>query len=197
MKRISWTYLGNDYTINWFFVCLVSLVIAVSLLPSNSGAIFGRPRIAGNIFLAVAVLAGILEFYARKADAKAKDLGKVIYNLTVEIQCHKRTFDKTLLYSAEDEIEMYGLAIYRAKRYLKGNWKVTEKGYLVRGFAQGVENRTAEIDIDDVTPGLAVLAKVLTGEEQMKDNSCRVHLHFKDGGGVMNVGANDNGLYLN
>ena len=196
MKRISWTYLGNQYTLNWAFICIVSIGIAVTILPATGGPIFGRPRLAGNIFLAVAVIAGILEYFSRKADAKAMDLGKVIYNLTIEIQCHKRTFDKTLLHSPEDEIEMYGLAIYRAKKYLKGNWKVTERGYLIRGFAQDVENRIAEIDIDDVMPGLAVLGKVLSGTEQIKENSCRVHLHFKESGGVMNVGVDENGLYL-
>ncbi|KKQ50493.1 MAG: hypothetical protein US70_C0036G0006 [Parcubacteria group bacterium GW2011_GWD2_38_11] len=192
LKRISWTYQGNRYTIDWVVVSVFTLVIMAVMLADK----LKKPY---DFFVAVGLLAaGITWVIVMLAKAKrAEVVEKIRYNLTINIQCYKKTFEKTLLHSAEDEIEEYGLAIHRAKKYLQGNWRVTEKGRLVRGFAQDVESYTAIMDIDDVTPGLALLEKVLAGKSQMKENSSIVHLHFIESGSVVNVGVNENGLYLN
>lgn len=192
MKRISWVHVINRDSFNWLIVSVFTFIIGAVILAD----MLKKPY---NFFVAVGLLlAGIVWVIVMLIKIKQTEVvEKILYNLTIDVKCHKRIFDKTRLHSVEDQIEMYGLAIYRAKKYLKGNWKVTEKGYLIRGFAQDVENRTAVVDIDDVTPGLLVLERVLAGKEQMREGACRVHLHFNEDGCVMNVGVNGNGLYLN
>ena len=53
------------------------------------------------------------------------ELGKALFNLAITINCHTKTFKSDFMMSAEDHIEMMGMAINRAKRLLKGNWQVT------------------------------------------------------------------------
>jgi len=125
-----------------------------------------------------------------------KNLDKILYNLTIEAKCHKRNFEKSIFRSPEDEIHLYGMAIHTARLHLTGKWHVTEKGYLIRGFVQDLESQFATIDIDDVIPGLKVLNKIITSKGAFKQNNCKVHLHFEKGGGVMNVGIDENGLFL-
>jgi hypothetical protein len=131
----------------------------------------------------------------RKAKSETE---KIRYNLTVNIQCYKKSFEDNFLHIAEDEIEAYGLAINRAKKILKGDWRVTERGYLMRGFAtdEGIKNHVATIYIDDAVPGILLLERALAGKEQLNENSCRVHMHFEDSGGVVNVSVDENGMFL-
>lgn len=132
--------------------------------------------------------------WAKIGNSKASE--KIVYNLTIKIKCSKRNFEDAGLRSVEEDIEEYGLAIHRAKKFLWGNWKVTKSGRLIRGFAKDEKSHTATLDIDETYPGLILLEKVLAGKAQLKDTSCGVHLHFDESGGVVNIGADSTGLYL-
>ena len=56
----------------------------------------------------------------------------------------------------------------------------------------GVEK--AELDIDDVIPGLIKLENIISGKEFTKGSNCLVHLHL--GGSVMMVGFDEGHLFL-
>ncbi len=121
---------------------------------------------------------------------------KVLYNLAISIECGT-DIRKTILHSVEDEIERLGIGIYRAKKLLVGNWRVVEGGYLFRGFSMeaGIKKYTAVLEIDDATPGLQFLEKLLAGTAVTKETSSRVYLHYKEGG-LVNVGVDENGLFV-
>ena len=121
---------------------------------------------------------------------------KNLFNLVIAVRCYKTTFNRMLIHSVEDEIEAYGMAIHRAKKMLGGKWRVAERGRLLRGFAPNVEHRIAQVEIDDMMPGLALLEKVLAGSATMRENACRVHLHFEKTQGIAVIGADAEGLYL-
>jgi hypothetical protein len=131
------------------------------------------------------------------ATKKAEMAKKISFNLMINIRCFKKTFERTLLHSSEDEIERYGLAIYRARKYLEGIWIVDSEGYLNKGFEENLEMRTVTLDIDDSTAAIEMLAMILTGKKKpVKGSLLWPHIHYDDGGAAWYLVVDENGLKI-
>jgi hypothetical protein len=124
-------------------------------------------------------------------------LGKDLFNLSVDVSCHVKTFEDGPLMSARDQIEVIGMAIHNAKMIFRGNWHVTEQGYLVRGMVDGLENRKATLHVESLMTGkeLDTLKRILDGMLECEYQWPRPHVHF-EGGGIESIGGDERGLYL-
>ena len=190
LGKISWNSTGQQYHVDWHAVFIFTFLV----LSARFAASLKAPW---SFALPVAVLvvggAYLVRLYVKSRNKISSE--KIVFNLTIKIQCNKQKFEKSPLYSAEDQIERYGLAIHRAKEMLQGNWRVTDHGKLLRGFSKDVETHAAILEVDDAGAGLILLEKVLNKKAQFKKNSCMPHVHL-DSGSVLNIWADENFMYI-
>jgi hypothetical protein len=136
------------------------------------------------------MLRGVFNFFRRE------DLGQPIKNLEIELTTSKTSFDDEGFMDVLQEIEFHGNAIAIARRLLKGNHYLTDKGYLIRGREGGFEPIRVELDIDEHSNvgALLTMDKVRKGEIEDNDSRLYVSFHLPDGG-VFSVKHDGSHLY--
>jgi hypothetical protein len=183
------SYNGRHYGVNWEWVITILSGCATVLLINTPKAPWTTP-------LAI-VTAAFWVFWFFGVSNRNKEATKpaILYNLTINIHCYKRTFKGTNLDSAEDEIEQYGLAIHRAKKLIGGKWHVVEGGHLVKGFVKDIESCVATVDVDEVIFGLARLQEAVKDPEKNKQQIWQPHIHMESGWPLY-VWVDEKGLYV-
>jgi hypothetical protein len=189
LKKISFIYNGNRYVIDWSWIFLFAAAFFIAIIADK----FGKPY---SVFILVGIFSTII-IWIVMGIKKIEVIEKTSFNLMINIRCCKRNFERTLLHSPEDEIERYGLAIHRARKYLEGIWIVDGEGYLTKGFEENLEMKTVTLDINDSIAAIEMLAMILAGKKEPEKGLLWPHINYDDGGAVWYLVVDENGLKLN
>lgn len=197
IRKIGFNMTGRIMIFGALMIFIPIMLVSMKILSESAALVLifmGSAVEAIGVALALSMpKSGNKEFGAK---SEKFDFGQLSFNVYIDIKCLQRTFSDSGLKKAEDQIEDMGVAVRNAKRVLKGNWHVTDKGYLFRGFKFGLPEREVIIEIDDNIAGLDALRKIRDGKMKITDAEFyEVHAHCERGA-VVKFKIDQNGLIL-